>query len=69
LVYLVPLFFIISVAAGYEMIEWWFATTYGGDAGAAFLGSQGDIWDAQKDMLMDTLGALLALTVFFGRYR
>ncbi len=69
LVYLVPLFFIISVAAGYEMIEWWFAATYGGDAGAAFLGSQGDIWDAQKDMLMDTLGALSALMVYFVRYR
>jgi len=69
LVYLVPLLFIISVAAGYEMIEWWFAATYGGDAGAAFLGSQGDIWDAQKDMLMDTLGAISALAVYFVRYR
>jgi len=69
LVYLVPLFFIISVAAGYEIIEWWFAATYGGNAGAAFLGSQGDIWDAQKDMLMDTLGALSALLVYCMRYR
>ena len=30
-------------------------------AGANFLGSQGDIWDAQKDMLMDTLGAIAAV--------
>ena len=51
------------------MFEWWFAVTFGGDAGIAFLGSQGDIWDAQKDMLMDTLGAVLALTGFFARYR
>jgi putative membrane protein len=36
----------------------------GGDAGIEFLGSQGDVWDAQKDMLADTLGALLALLVF-----
>jgi putative membrane protein len=35
----------------------------GGDEGIAFLGSQGDIWDAQKDMLMDTLGALFSLGV------
>ncbi|KKT78912.1 MAG: hypothetical protein UW75_C0032G0011 [Parcubacteria group bacterium GW2011_GWF2_44_8] len=69
LVYLVPLLFIISVGAVYEMFEWWFAVTFGGDAGIAFLGSQGDIWDAQKDMLMDTLGAVLALTGFFARYR
>jgi putative membrane protein len=65
LVYLAPLFFIISVAAIYEMIEWWFAATYGGEAGAAFLGSQGDIWDAQKDMLMDTLGGVSALVLFY----
>jgi putative membrane protein len=65
LVYLTPLFFIISIAAIYEMIEWWFAATYGGEAGAAFLGSQGDIWDAQKDMLMDTLGGVTALVLFY----
>lgn len=65
LIYLTPLFFIISVAAIYELFEWWFAATYGGDAGAAFLGSQGDIWDAQKDILMDTLGAGCALVVFW----
>ena len=65
LIYLTPLFFIISVAAVYEMIEWWFASTYGGEAGAAFLGSQGDIWDAQKDMLMDTLGGVTALVLFY----
>lgn len=65
LIYLTPLFFIISVAAIYEMFEWWFAATYGGEAGAAFLGSQGDIWDAQKDMLMDTLGGVSALALFY----
>ena len=34
------------------------------EAGVAFLGSQGDVWDAQKDILCDTLGALCASTVF-----
>lgn len=53
----------ISVAALYEIIEWWYAAIAGGDEGIAFLGSQGDIWDAQKDMLMDTLGALFALGI------
>jgi putative membrane protein len=28
------------------------------------LGSQGDVWDAQKDMLADGLGAVFALGVF-----
>ncbi|MDO8566534.1 MAG: DUF2238 domain-containing protein [bacterium] len=47
------------VAVFYEWIEWWYAELWGGSAGAAFLGSQGDIWDAQKDMFMDVLGAVL----------
>ena len=58
------LFFIMSLAAAYEIIEWWYAVAEGGDAGVEFLGSQGDIWDAQKDMLSDTLGAITSLIVF-----
>ena len=61
-------FFIMSLAAGYEIIEWWSAVAEGGEAGLEFLGSQGDIWDAQKDMLSDTLGAL-SVTVLFWRVR
>ena len=57
-------FFIMSVAAAYEIIEWWYAFAEGGDAGVEFLGSQGDIWDAQKDMLSDTLGAITSLILF-----
>ncbi|HAM37977.1 MAG TPA: DUF2238 domain-containing protein, partial [Elusimicrobia bacterium] len=32
-------------------------------AGIAFLGAQGDIWDAQKDMLMAAIGAFLAMLI------
>ncbi|TCP97826.1 putative membrane protein [Cricetibacter osteomyelitidis] len=59
------LFFIMSVAATYELIEWQYAVIEGGDAGISFLGSQGDIWDAQKDILADTLGAITALVIFY----
>ncbi|MEL6722995.1 MAG: DUF2238 domain-containing protein [Pseudomonadota bacterium] len=59
------LFFIMSIAAAYEIIEWWYAVLEGGDAGVEFLGSQGDVWDAQKDMLADTLGAISALSLFY----
>jgi putative membrane protein len=34
------------------------------DVGAAYLGSQGDPWDAQKDMLLDGIGAILGLLAF-----
>lgn len=59
------LFFIMSVACGYEIIEWAYAVIEGGNTGIEFLGSQGDIWDAQKDMLADTLGAIFALSLFW----
>ncbi len=65
--FLFPIFTIAFVAMGYELIEWIYAATAGGSSGAAFLGSQGDIWDAQKDMLADTLGAIVATTLFFLR--
>ena len=35
-------------------------------AGTAYLGTQGDPWDAQKDMLADTLGAITAVSLYFG---
>jgi putative membrane protein len=49
----------------YELLEWIYAA-YGGNAqaGADFLGSQGDIWDAQKDMLMDTLGGITSVLLY-----
>ena len=61
---LFALLLVMGIAAGYEIVEWWYAVVEGGDAGIEFLGSQGDIWDAQKDMLADTLGALFALLLF-----
>ena len=62
---LFAIFAIAFVAMSYELIEWVYAA-YGGnaEAGADFLGSQGDIWDAQKDMLMDTLGAVASIALF-----
>lgn len=61
---LFPVFFIVTVAAGYELFEWQYAVHADPSAGIAVLGSQGDVWDAQKDMLADTLGALVATGLF-----
>ena len=59
------IFSIAFVAMSYELLEWIYAA-YGGNAqaGADFLGSQGDIWDAQKDMLMDTLGGITSVILY-----
>lgn len=55
---------IMALANLWELIEWGYAEIDGGEVGAAFLGSQGDVWDAQKDMLADTLGALVGAMLF-----
>ncbi|HEY0685418.1 MAG TPA: DUF2238 domain-containing protein [Steroidobacter sp.] len=61
--YFLPLDLTMSTSMLYELIEWGAAVMFGGELGAAFLGSQGDIWDAQKDMALASLGALIAMTV------
>jgi len=58
------LFFLIcciclSISACYELIEWWVAVATG-EAAEAFLGTQGDVWDTQWDMLLALLGAIIA---------
>ena len=66
---LFPVFAITTVAGVYEIFEWQYALNSDPTAGVAVLGSQGDIWDAQKDILADTLGALLVMGVFFLQHR
>jgi len=61
--WLMPLLFIMSHSVIYEMIEWGAALVFGGDLGTAYLGTQGDEWDAQKDMALAMLGAVLGLAV------
>lgn len=51
----------------YEVIEMVYAIKEGGEAGISFLGSQGDIWDAQKDMALDMLGATAVSILFIFR--
>jgi putative membrane protein len=54
---------VFAFAAFWELLEWWTTLLVASDVGAAFLGSQGDIWDAQWDMFMALLGAIAALLV------
>jgi putative membrane protein len=61
--YFLPLDLTMSTSMLYELIEWMAAEFFGGDLGAAYLGTQGDIWDAHKDMALASLGALLAMCI------
>jgi len=63
---LFPVCFILAVASAYEIFEWLYALSADPSAGIAVLGSQGDVWDAQKDMLADGLGAICAVVLFAG---
>lgn len=53
----------------YEIIEMYYAIFKGGESGASFLGSQGDVWDAQKDMFLDILGAVCVFVLFGPRLK
>jgi putative membrane protein len=59
--YFLPLDLTLSSSAFYEMIEWTAAAVFGGDLGVAYVGTQGDPWDAQKDMVLAAAGALLTM--------
>lgn len=61
--YFLPLDLTMSTSMLYELIEWGAAVNFGDGLGAAFLGSQGDVWDAQKDMALASLGALITVLV------
>ena len=50
----------LAISAAYELLEFG-VSMLTGSAGDAFLGTQGDIWDTQKDMLMALIGAITAL--------
>lgn len=61
--YFLPLDVTMSTSMLFELFEWAAAEIFGGDLGVAYLGTQGDIWDAHKDMALASLGAVIAMTV------
>ena len=63
--YYFPLDLVAASSAVYEIIEWLTARNVDTAAGLAFLGSQGDIWDAQKDMFVAIVGAAIAMIIIF----
>jgi putative membrane protein len=60
--YFLPLDLTMSTSALFELIEWLAAELFGGDLGVAYLGTQGDVWDAHKDMALASVGALVAMS-------
>jgi putative membrane protein len=61
--YFLPLDLTLSTSALFELVEWGVAVSVADGLGAAYLGTQGDIWDAHKDMALASLGACIAMTI------
>lgn len=61
--YFLPLDVTMSTSMLFELFEWAAAEFFGGNLGVAYLGAQGDIWDAQKDMALASTGALVAMLI------
>jgi putative membrane protein len=59
--YYLPLDVTMATSMLFELFEWGAAELFGGDLGAAYLGTQGDVWDAHKDMALAMLGAIIAM--------
>jgi putative membrane protein len=67
--YFLPLDLVMSSSLFYELLEWAAAVVFGGGLGAAFLGTQGDEWDAHRDMALAGIGGLIAILLVYARNR
>jgi putative membrane protein len=61
--YFLPLDLTMSTSMMFELFEWGAAELFGGDLGMAYLGTQGDVWDAHKDMALASAGAFIAMLI------
>ena len=61
--YFLAVTLVLAFSAFYEVIEGLAAMIVSPELGAAYLGTQGDEWDAQKDSAMAFAGAIIAMCV------
>jgi putative membrane protein len=61
--YSIPWLTVLALSAGYEIVEGWTARLVSPELGTAYLGTQGDEWDAQKDMSLANSGSLISLAL------
>jgi putative membrane protein len=67
--FFVPVTFVMAHSEAYEIVEWQAALRFGGDLGQAYLGTQGDIWDAQKDSFAAAIGAVMGWVLYTAALR
>jgi putative membrane protein len=64
--YFLPIDVAMSTSMIFELFEWGAAELFGGDLGIAYLGTQGDVWDAHKDMGLASVGAVIGMSMTAG---
>ncbi|WP_339840861.1 DUF2238 domain-containing protein [uncultured Maribacter sp.] len=67
--FFLPITVSLSVSGLYEIIEWLVADIFFVEQGVSYLGTQGDVWDSQKDMAMAFLGSTIAFSIFYVYYK
>lgn len=65
--YFLPISIVMSTSLVYEFIEWLLASRLDDASAAAFLGEQGDRWDTHHDLLLASVGALVAMVMAAAR--
>jgi putative membrane protein len=63
LLYYLPVMTVLGLSGLWEIIESWVARMVHPELGITYLGSQGDVWDAQKDMAAALYGSLLCMVL------
>ena len=66
--YVITISLLATLSSCYELIEWQAALIFGGDLGAAYAGTQGDVWDAHQDMAWALLGSVIAAILVSGEH-
>ncbi len=67
--YLLPIELMLSLSAFFELVEWVVADRFFPEHAMKYLGMQGDMWDAQKDIFFATLGACLMMGIIYFHHR
>lgn len=63
--WILPIGVTLSFSSFYEIVEWAVAALFFPEQGISYLGTQGDIWDAQKDISLAFIGAILGSTMVY----
>ena len=58
-----PVVLILALSGGFEIIEWLVADVFFKEHGEAYLGTQGDVWDAQKDIALAFVGSIISFVI------